>query len=551
MNFDAQTVELSTLNFDAVVVGSGYGGSVAASRLSRMGLRVAVFERGRRWRPGDFPTATSAKLRACRLTGHVRERGNPTGLYYLSIGNGLTVFGASGLGGGSLINAGIALRPDMAWLRKSGWPTDVIDDGLLNEGLARAETMLGVAPVPEPDRFAKLVWMSKTAKSCERPVQFPAMTITHKPGLNSAGVLQYACQHCGDCWSGCNVGAKNTTGITYLMDATDHGASVFCESHVQSITKCNSGWRVEVMDLSRQARVRSIAAPILILAAGTLGTNELLLKAQASGLPLSPKLGRRFSANGDDLVLAMRLETPVNAVATGFPSQAPRGTPLVGPHSAAAINLSDDEGPLWVHDGTMLTTMARLAPLKNMLQLNFRTAVRELRDGIYADDLSRTQLLYVVAYDNAGGKLRLKDDRVCVDWPDYSDAPERLKTEHRVKALIERVSGTFSANPFAMTAFGGNRIIAHPLGGAGMGETSMEGVVAPDGQVFDPSCGPRAVHDGLYVCDGAAVPSSVGVSPLLTICALAERAMVLLSKKLNRKISMDATPIRQPRDALT
>ncbi len=297
--------------------------------------------------------------------------------------------------------------------------------------------------------------------------------------------------------------------------------------------------------------MRSIAAPILILAAGTLGTNELLLKAQARGVPLSSKVGTRFSANGDDLVLAMQLATPVNAVATGFPSRAPRGTPLVGPHSAAAIDFSDDDGPLWVHDGTMLTMMARLAPLKNMLQLNFCKALRELRHGIYAADLSRTQLLYVVAYDNAGGELRLKDDRVCVEWPDYSDAPERLKAEQRIKSVIERAGGTFCANPFAMTAFGGNRIIAHPLGGAAMGETSRDGVVAPDGRVFDPSKGPTAVHDGLYVCDGAAVPSSVGVSPLLTISALAERAMVLLSIKLNRKIDMDMTPIRQPRDALT
>jgi cholesterol oxidase len=84
-----------------------------------------------------------------------------------------------------------------------------------------------------------------------------------------------------------------------------------------------------------------------------------------------------------------------------------------------------------------------------------------------------------------------------------------------------------------------------------MGETSMDGVVAPDGQVFDPSAGPTAVHDGLYVCDGAAVPSAVGVSPLLTISALAERAMVLLSRKLNRKIYMGSTPMRWPRDALT
>jgi cholesterol oxidase len=100
-----------------------------------------------------------------------------------------------------------------------------------------------------------------------------------------------------------------------------------------------------------------------------------------------------------------------------------------------------------------------------------------------------------------------------------------------------------------MTAFGGNRIIAHPLGGCGMGETVETGVVTSDGRVFDPSKGPTGVHDGLYVCDGAAVPTAIGVSPLLTITALAERAMMLAARRLQRKLDLDATPVRPVRDA--
>ena len=141
--------------YDAVVIGSGYGGGVAASRLARMGLRVAVLEQGRHWRPGDFPTTNKARRLATRLTGCAPKLGDPTGLYYLSVGRGLTVFGASGLGGGSLINAGVALRPDLDRLRKAGWPERTVGDGLLLRGLARAEAMLGVAPVPGPERFAK------------------------------------------------------------------------------------------------------------------------------------------------------------------------------------------------------------------------------------------------------------------------------------------------------------------------------------------------------------------------------------------------------------
>jgi cholesterol oxidase len=535
--------------YDAVVIGSGYGGGVAASRLTRMGLRLAILEQGRLWRPGDFPVSGKARLRTLRLTGRAPKLGDPAGLYYLSVGKGLTVFGASGLGGGSLINAGVVLRPNLGRLRKAGWPDAVVSDGLLLKGLARAETMLGVAPVPGPERFAKFAGMRGAAEASGRSVQLPSMTISHRPGLNAAGVMQYACRHCGDCWSGCNVGAKNTVGITYIADAVDHGAAVFCESRAQSISKTERGWEIVVQDLSRAGASRRIEAPILVLAAGTLGTAELLLRAQQRGLNLSAKLGEKFSANGDDLVFADKLKVPVNAIATGFPPQAPRGTAPVGPHSMALIDLGDEHGPLWIHDGTMMALMAALAPLENLLKLKIWNALRLLKEGIYGDEMIRSQILYVVAHDDAGGRLRLQNNHVMVDWPGYSDAPERLRAEQKVKAMIEGMGGVFVGNPFAMTAFGGNRIIAHPLGGCAMGETVEKGVVAPDGRVFDPTKGPQGVHDGLYVCDGAAVPSAIGVSPLLTITALAERAMILVAEQLQRKLDVDATPPRAVRDA--
>jgi cholesterol oxidase len=535
--------------YDAIVIGSGYGGGVAASRLARMGLRLAVLEQGRLWRPGDFPTTGKARLKTLRLTGRAPQLGDPTGLYYLSVGKGLTVFGACGLGGGSLINAGVVLRPDLDRLRTTGWPDAVVSDGLLLKGLARAEAMLGVAPVPGPERFAKFAGMRRAAAAAGRSLQLPPMTISHRPGPNAAGVMQYACRHCGDCWSGCNVGAKNTIGITYIADAVDHGAAVFCESRVQSISKTESGWEIVVQDLSRANASRRLLSPIVVLAAGTLGTAELLLRAQQRGLVLSAMLGQKFSANGDDLVFADKLDEPVNAIATGFPPQAPRGTAPVGPHSMALIDLGDEHGPLWVHDGTMMALMAALAPLENLLKLKVWNAFRLLKEGSYGDDMIRSQILYVVAHDDASGRLRLQKDHVIVDWPGYSHAPARVRAEQKVKAMIECMGGVFVRNPFAMTAFGGNRVIAHPLGGCAMGETVEQGVVAPDGRVFDPTKGPTGVHDGLYVCDGAVVPSAIGVSPLLTITALAERAMILAAEQLQRRLDVTATPPRALRDA--
>ncbi len=441
------------------------------------------------------------------------------------------------------------LRPNLDRLRKAGWPRAVVGDGLFLQGLDLAETMLGVAPVPRPERFAKHAGMLKAAASANIPLHLPSMTISHAPGPNVSGVMQYGCRYCGDCWSGCNVGAKNTVGITYIADAVDYGASVFCESRAQSISKTETGWEVVVNDLSQRGAEWHIEAPILVLAAGTMGTNELLLRAQQRGLKLSAKLGEKFSANGDDLVIASDLEVPVHAVATGYPPQGPRGALPVGPHSMALVDLGDEDGPLWVHDGTMLTMMAALAPLKDVLELKFGGALQLLAQGIFGDRLSRSQVLYVVSHDDASGRLRLQRDHVVVDWPGYSAAPERLRAERKVKEMIEGMGGEFNANPFAMSVFGGNRIIAHPLGGCAMAETVQQGVVAPDGRVFDPSKGPTGVHDGLYVCDGAAIPSAVGVSPLLTITALAERTMALLAKQLGRKLDVGATLPHPLRDA--
>lgn len=528
-------------DYDAVVVGSGYGGGVAACRLARMGLDVAVLEQGRNWRPGDFPTTANEQRKLTRTSGRLPKMGNPTGLYHLTAGKGLTVLAATGLGGGSLINAGVVLRPDLKRLRNEGWPDAVTSDGLFEEGMARGEKMLGAAPVPDPERFAKFAGMSKAAAASGTQLQRPPMTIAHRSGVNAAGVMQNACDYCGDCWSGCNANAKRTVGITYIADAVNHGAEVFCESRVESIAKTSDGWEIVVRDLSGAKQDRKITARTLVLAAGTLGTNEILLRAQRRGLAISNMLGKRFSANGDDLVLATELDQPVNAVATGYPSRAPRGAPQVGPHSMSFLDLGDERGPLCLHEGTMLSVMAALAPFKAILGFDFRRAVRLLSGGVYGDEQARTQIYYLVGYDNADGQLRLHKDNVVVDWPEYSKDPARVAAEKKVKSIIESMGGVFQSNPFAMTAFGGNRIIAHPLGGCAMAETIDQGVVAPDGRVFDPAKGPTGVHEGLYVCDGAAIPSAVGVSPLLTITALAERAMTLAQRRLGRNADVAAT----------
>jgi cholesterol oxidase len=409
--------------------------------------------------------------------------------------------------------------------------------------------MLGVGAVPNPERFGKFHGMQRLAEAAGTKLRLPAMTIAHAPGESAAGVTQYGCRSCGDCWSGCNVGAKVTTGVSYVADALDHGARVFCESKATAIMKSGAGWSVEVEDLRQRGATRRLEADHLVLAAGTMGTNELLLRAQARGLPLSRRLGEGFSANGDDLAFADKQAMPVHAIATGFPPQGPRGAAPVGPHSMTIVDLGDEQGPVWVHDGTMMAMMASLAPLAELLSGRPATALRILKQGIYGEEMSKSQILYIVAEDDASGRVRLQKDRAVVDWPGYSTAPMRVRAEAKVRAMVERAGAKFDVNPFTMTAFGRNRIIAHPLGGCGMGDTAETGVVAHDGRVFDPSQGAGGLHEGLYVCDGAAIPSSIGVSPLLTITALAERAMTLAARRLGRPLDRASRLRHAPRDA--
>ncbi len=531
--------------YDAVVIGSGYGGGVAASRLSRMGYQVAVLEQGRPWQPGEFPTTIKARCMATRISGRHVRLGDPTGLFRLTVGNGLTVLSATGMGGGSLINAGVVRRPDPQRLREAGWPDAVLDDGRFEKGLDRAEKMLGAAPLPVPERFAKFAGMQRAATAVGATAQLPSITIAHRSGPNPAGVYQNECQYCGDCWSGCNAGAKNTVGITYIADAVHHGAEVFCRSRVEAIARAGNDWEITVKDLSGTGGSNRIAAGILVLAAGTLGTTELLLRAQSRGLALSGMLGRKFSANGDDMVIAAELEEPVNAIATGYPPRAPQGAPVVGPHSIAMIDLRDESGSvMMVQDGAMPTMMAALAPVKALMERRFGRALELFRGGIYCDALNKTQVYYIVGHDDAGGRLALHKDRITIDWPEYSNSARRVAAEEKVKAMIEEVGGVFQTNPFNLAVFGGNRVIAHPLGGCALAESADKGVVAPDGRVFDPGKGPEGVHEGLYVCDGALVPSALGVSPLLTIAALAERTMMLAADRLGRKLDVFSSPGR-------
>ncbi len=539
--------------YDCVVVGSGYGGGVAASRLARAGKRVAVLERGRELVTGEFPGRLPELRSDLQFTGRRVRMGPPTGLYDVRLGEDMHVLVGCGLGGGSLINAGVALRPDPRVFEDPVWPEEVVQDGLLEEAYARAARWLRPARDPLAAARAKYRALAGSGEALGRGRLVAApVAVSFEDTVNPAGVAQPACTRCGDCCGGCNTGAKNTVALTYLPDAARHGAEIFTHARVRRVAPANDKsddrrWQVHLERLDgpngAPAAQKHISAGMVILAAGTLGSTEILLRSRAAGLVLSDRLGQRFSANGDIIAFGYGGKTRVNAVGVGHP---PRVEGLdVGACVSGQIEIVDEEnlaGSLTIQEGVLPSALAPVLPVLFIPNGRLLGALQSLVSGVYRGPFANLQTFFAVSHDSASGRLVLEDDRVALAWPGAGDEPVYKRLDDALAALVKAAGGSYVKNPLAGTMMGRQPATAHPLGGCGMGRDRHEGVVNHKCQVFDGAVGPADVHPGLYVIDGAVIPRSLGVNPLLTITALAERAMMHLAGDL--ALSFDDAPLQ-------
>src|SRR4029453_5611838 len=184
---------------------------------------------------------------------------------------------------GSLINAGVALRPDARVFKDPAWPSELARDPLLEEGYLEARRWLRPARDPAANERSKMKALGAASVALGvEPVAAP-VTVSFTESVNPAGIAQPGCTLCGDCCGGCNVGAKNTVAVTYLPDAVQHGAQVFTHIQVRHVTRGGAGrWHVHcVRQDCKQADVAtSISADVVVLAAGTLGSTEILLRSR-------------------------------------------------------------------------------------------------------------------------------------------------------------------------------------------------------------------------------------------------------------------------------
>ncbi|MDQ3499992.1 MAG: GMC family oxidoreductase N-terminal domain-containing protein, partial [Actinomycetota bacterium] len=434
-------------HYTVVVVGSGYGGSIAASRLSRAGQDVCVLERGREIRPGEYPDTNWEATREFQMDLPGRRVGSRTGLYDLRGNEDINVFMGCGLGGTSLVNANVSLRPDRRVFDDPRWPAAVRADveGELAEAFSRAEAMLRPTPYPEDAPILKkLQALERSAQGMGARFYRPPINVTFRDGVNHVGVEQKACTRCGNCCSGCNYGAKNTLLMNYLPDARNHGAEIFTQVSVRSVERQEGRWVVhyQALDSGRErfdAPTLFVTADLLILAAGALGSTEILLRSREAGLAVSPRLGEGFTGNGDVLGFGYGGRDAINGI--GWGPQQPDVDPDVGPTITGIIDLRDHddlEAGMVIEEGAIPGFLADILP--GALAVASRIGGME-PDQVTADDavddqerdsivrgprrgsIHNTQTFLVMAHDDGAGRMYLEDDRLRIAWPAVGEQP--------------------------------------------------------------------------------------------------------------------------------
>jgi cholesterol oxidase len=509
--------------YDAIIVGSGYGGAIAAARLAQAGLSVCVLERGREWLAGEFPDDEAGLFAA------VRTPLNPLGLIDPNVQreNDIDVVVGCGLGGTSLINAGISLRPEAEVFEQAEWPAAIREEaraGVLAKWYARAESMLGAKRNPALLEMTKI----KTHASLVGERGVPHDTLP----LN----VSESCTRCGDCVAGCNVGAKNTLVTNYLPLAKKHGARIFTAVEVRRITKTDGDWTVEfsaVRGPLQSAKSGTVRARIVVLGAGSLGSTEILFRSQSRALRFSKTLGDRFSANADIMGMSYAGKVRTDVLAHGREERDWHVGPSLGSYGDFR-----GKGPLLERflliEGAVPTALRTIAgralgagALLRLAELDGEQRGRIHRDMMDGPDrkgaLNHSLLFLACGHDSSSGRIVLDDldGRPTIAWPGVDDEVAFRRITEEMQAVTRAHGGVFVPNPRS-TIFGGSRqMTVHPLGGCPMGDDVDRGTVDDRGRVFDAE---GEAHRGLYVTDGAIIPRSLGVTPLLTISALAERA---------------------------
>ncbi|HUQ94946.1 MAG TPA: GMC family oxidoreductase [Bryobacteraceae bacterium] len=529
-------------HYNFVIVGSGYGGAITAARLASADINpkpaICILERGKEWPTGTFPDTFPG------LIANQRNHFNPLGLYEMLTYTDISVIKGSGLGGTSLINANVALVPDAEVFELSGWPSTITRNALLPY-YQRASSVLAAGPHPRGDQLKKVKRLDRRAQEIglrARPLDIAVNFDID--GINVHGMEQRPCIDCGDCVTGCNVGAKNTLYMNYLPMAQRAGTEIFTQTKVEWVEKIPSGWRIhgEYVRGFEDSDRFTMTADNVILSAGSINTTEILMRSEMHGLPVSPRLGTGFGGNGDFFGLAYNGDSPAEVLGFGnHPSSAWREH-APGPTIVAGVRYASSAGPegMYIQDLSFPNAYVDAARAAFSLLRGEDTDAgdeaaelqRVLRDvapfsSRRADGaLNHTMFYLCMGFDDSRGSMIFDapllepDGRMRVVWNGAGGQVVFTRINEELRRHARSDGARFVENPLWAMFNLRHLITAHPLGGCPVGEDYMQGAVDEYGRVFS---GDGSVHEGLLVADGSLIPSALGANPFLTISALSER----------------------------
>jgi cholesterol oxidase len=505
---------------DALIIGSGFGGAVNACRLAAAGAKVIVLERGRRWTPATFPRKPDDPW--LWDDEHPETR---NGWFDFRIFRNMSIVQGAGVGGGSLVYANISIEAKPETFA-AGWPSEITYSEL-KPHYDTVGQMLGVKRVPSNQIPERTKLMREGAEKAGYGNRFRQLEVAvtfdddwpadapdrhdsrhSKTHLNEHGIEQGTCVHLGNCDIGCDVNARNTLDLNYLAQAQKDGAEIRPLHIARRITPVADGYEVAFDRIVGQTlQPGTLVGRRVILAAGSLGSTDILLKSRAAGtLPnIGPRLGMAWSSNGDFLTPAIH---PFRDV---MPSR--------GPTITSAIDLLDGEyqgKEIFIEDGGLpdvgrmfLDKLASEPHTDPRAQRLAATILPLLAGGGL---LRNVMPWFAQARDAADGRLSLENGRLTLDW----DIAASEETINAVASLHRKLAYLTEGIPMTALTWtvGKDLITPHPLGGCNMGTDPGNGVVDFKGQVFH--------YPRLHVADGSIVPKAIGLNPSRTIAALAE-----------------------------
>ncbi|GIV31731.1 MAG: cholesterol oxidase [Saprospiraceae bacterium] len=517
-------------DFDYIIIGSGFGGSVSALRLSEKGYRVLVLEKGKWYHPADFPR-TNWNLRRWLWVPVLRW----FGIMKMTFFRHVTILSGVGVGGGSLVYANTLPRPKSAFFNSGSWKGLADWERELEPHYRTAERMLGASqtPLSGPADLALRTLASEIGRPADwKPTQTgvfygPPGEEVPDPYFGGKGPARKGCIFCGACMTGCRHDAKNSLDKNYLHLAQLHGAIIKAEREVVDVKPLDEGDGSTGYEVSYRkstawfsSKNEKVTTRGVVFAGGVLGTVPLLLRLRKRSLPrLSERLGRDVRTNNESLLTVTSLQKDVDfsqGVAIGSILQTDENSHL------EAVRYGKGSG-FWRWSLLPLSEGSTLVHrLWNMLLAFLQSPLRFLRAWLVPDWARSTPILLFMQHLDSTLRLQLTalgrvDTRKDEGPAPTPFIPEATNLARRYAKIIDGVPRAFFLEPLA-----GIASTAHILGGAVMGSSPSTGVIDSQNRVFG--------YQNMYICDGSMISANPGVNPSLTITAITERAMSFIPK---------------------